>query len=97
MNVKKWRLKILLFIGIVAIIIQGFTLISFKPKDKFVGLQLYSVRDDMKKDVKGTVEKVGEMGYKFVETAGFKDGKFYGMDPVEFKNLCETNGIQFLG
>ena len=97
MNIKKWYLKILFFVGIVAVIIQGFTLISFKPKGKFVGLQLYSVRDDMEKDVKGTVAKVGEMGYKFVEAAGFSDGKFYGMDPVEFKELCESNGLQFLG
>ncbi|RLD77231.1 MAG: sugar phosphate isomerase/epimerase, partial [Bacteroidetes bacterium] len=65
MNIKNWRLKILLFVGVVAIAIQGLTSFSFKPKEKYVGLQLYSVRDDMKKDVKGTVEKVGEMGYKF--------------------------------
>lgn len=97
MNIKKWQFKFLFFVGIAAVIIQGFTLISFKPKGKFVGLQLYSVRDDMKKDVKGTVEKVGAMGYKFVEAAGFSDGKFYGMDPVEFKELCEANDLAFLG
>jgi len=44
MNIKKWPFKILFFVGIVAVIIQGFTLFSFKPKEKFVGLQLYSVR-----------------------------------------------------
>ena len=97
MNIKKWQFRFLFFVGIVAVIIQGFTLISFKPKDKFVGLQLYSVRDDMKKDVKGTIEKVGAMGYNFVEAAGFSDGKFYGMDPVEFKKLCEDNDLAFLG
>jgi sugar phosphate isomerase/epimerase len=97
MSIKKWYLKIIFVIGVLAIIIQGLTLFSFKPEDKFVGLQLYSVRDDMKKDVKTTVEKVGAMGYKFVEAAGFSDGKFYGMDPVDFKKLCKTNGLQFLG
>ena len=97
MNIKKWSLKILFAVGVLAIILQGITLFGFKPKEKFIGLQLYSVRDHMKNDAKTTVAKVGEMGYKFVETAGFKDGKFYGMDPVEFKNLCETNGLQFLG
>ncbi|MEN8125859.1 MAG: TIM barrel protein [Bacteroidota bacterium] len=97
MNIKKWSLKVLFFIGILAVIIQGFALLGFKPKEKFVGLQLWSVKDDMKKDAKATVAKVGEMGYKFVETAGFNDGKFYGMDPVAFKNLCEINGLQFLG
>ena len=97
MNIKKWRLKILFSIGILAIIFQSFTLLNSKQKDKFVGLQLYSVRDEMKKDPQATVVKVGEMGYDFVEAAGFNDGKFYGMDPLVFKKLCETNGLQFLG
>lgn len=97
MNIKKKLLRILFFVGIFAVVIQGFTLFSFKPQEKFIGLQLYSLRDAMNEDAKSTVEKVGEMGYKFVEAAGFKDGKFYGMDPVEFKNLCEDNGLQFLG
>ena len=35
------------------------------------GLQLYSVRDAMEKDVKGTLKRVAEIGYKQVEFAGF--------------------------
>ncbi len=97
MKSKKLSKKILLFVGILALVVQGFTLFSFKPKEKIVGLQLYSVRDAMKNDVQGTVAKVGAMGYSFVETAGFSDGKFYGMEPLEFKKLCEDNGLQFLG
>jgi hypothetical protein len=50
---------------------------------KEIGLQLYSLRDSIFKDVAGTLEKVGKMGYTFVETAGYRDGKIYGMDPVE--------------
>jgi len=97
MNIKKWSLKSLFLVGIVAVIFQSFTLLSSKPKDKFVGLQLYSLRDEMSKDPQATVVKVGEMGYDFVEAAGFNDGKFYGMDPLVFKKLCEDNGLQFLG
>ena len=33
-----------------------------------VGLILYSVRDEMARDPIGTVRKVGEMGYRYVET-----------------------------
>ena len=62
-----------------------------------VGLQLYSIRDAMKKDPVATIEKVGAMGYDFVETAGYGDGKIYGMEPVEFKDLVEKNGMKFLG
>jgi len=97
MNIKKWSFTTLFFVGVLAVVFQSFTLLNFKPKDKFVGLQLYSVRDEMKKDPQATVVKVGEMGYDFVEAAGFNDGKFYGMDPLVFKKLCEDNGLQFLG
>lgn len=67
-----------------------------KPAKKDVGIQLYSVRDDMKTDVKGTVEKVGAMGYTFVETAGYGEGKFYQMEPADFKALVEANGMNFV-
>src|SRR5664279_1376589 len=52
-----------------------------------VGLQLYSVRDDMQKDPKGSLKKLADMGYKVVEHAGYADGKFYGFTPVEFKKI----------
>lgn len=97
MNIKKWSLRILFFGGIMAFVMQGLTSFSFLPKEKFIGLQLYSVRADMNKDVKGTVTEVGKMGYKYVEAAGYSDGKFYGLDPLEFKSLCENNGLKFLG
>ncbi len=97
MTSKKFSLKYLLLVGVAVFLFQGITSCQKAPKEKVLGLQLYSVRDAMKKDVAGTVEKVGKMGYKYVETAGYSDGKIYGLDPVDFKNLCEKNGLQFLG
>ncbi|NSW94953.1 MAG: sugar phosphate isomerase/epimerase [Bacteroidales bacterium] len=69
---------------------------SCKPGKKNIGLQLYSIRDSIVKDVPGSIKKVADMGYKFVEPAGYGDGKFYGMAPAEFKALCEKNGIYVL-
>lgn len=71
---------------------------SFKQsvKGKNIGLQLYSVRDSIVKDVPGTIAKVGAMGYKFVEPAGYRDGKFYGMEPAAFKALLEANKMTML-
>ena len=34
------------------------------------GVQLYTVRDDLKKDFEGTIRQVAEMGYRAVEFAG---------------------------
>ncbi len=38
-----------------------------------VGLQLYSVRENMAEDMLGTLKKVKEMGYDYVEFAGYFD------------------------
>ena len=68
-----------------------------KETEKFIGIQLWSVRGDMNEDPAGTLRALGEMGYGFVEAAGYGDGKFYGMEPVEFKELVEASGMKFLG
>jgi sugar phosphate isomerase/epimerase len=68
-----------------------------KESEKFIGIQLWSVRNDMNTDAEATLTALGEMGYGFVEAAGYGDGKFYGMDPVDFKNLVEEKGMKFLG
>jgi sugar phosphate isomerase/epimerase len=97
MNSKNMKRSLILFVAAAAMVFQGFRSMTPQPEEKMYGLQLYSVRDHMKNDPKGTVAKVGAMGYTFVEAAGYSDGKFYGMDPLEFKKLCEDNGLKFLG
>ncbi|WP_234406848.1 sugar phosphate isomerase/epimerase family protein [Prolixibacter bellariivorans] len=67
-----------------------------KKHEKYIGLQLWSVRDHMKDDAKATVEAVGKIGYKFIEAAGYADGKFYGMEPAAFADLVKANGMDFL-
>lgn len=63
---------------------------------KEIGLQLYSVRDDMSKNVKATLDSVAAVGYTFVEAAGYADGKFYGIDPIVFKNMVEASGMKLI-
>lgn len=62
---------------------------------KAVGIQLYSLRSELPKDVKGTIEKVAKAGFTQVETYGFstKD-QFWGLTPLEFKKLLSTNGLK---
>jgi sugar phosphate isomerase/epimerase len=54
-----------------------------------VGLQLYSVRDDMGTDPSGTLKQLAAMGYEYVEHANYKDRKFYGYTATEFKKLLD--------
>ncbi len=53
-----------------------------------VAVQVYSVRDDAKADLRGTLEKIKAMGYDGVEFAGL-----YGNSPEEIKKMCEEIGL----
>ena len=66
---------------------------NHKAKQKNIGIQLYSVRDEMKKDPLGTLKKVAEMGYKNVEHANYVEGKFYGYAPKEFRKVLDDLGL----
>jgi sugar phosphate isomerase/epimerase len=66
------------------------------PKTFGIGIQLYTIRDEMAKDVPGSLKKVSDFGYKYLELAGYKDGKFYGYEPSEFKKLVEGLGMSIL-
>ena len=65
---------------------------SLLAKKRKIGLQLYTMRAALAKDAKGTIEKIGATGYTDVETFGF-NGKFFGFDPVAFKNLLSANNL----
>src|SRR3954469_16280374 len=53
-----------------------------------VGLQLYTVRDQMKADMPGTIAKVARIGYKEVEFAGY-----FGRTPAQVRALLRQNGL----
>jgi len=65
-------------------------------RKKILGIQLYSVRDDMKADPAGTLQKLAAMGYKYVEHANYVDRKFYGYGAKEFKSLLDGMGLKML-
>jgi len=64
-----------------------------ESRDSFGGLALYTVRDDMKTDSRATLKAVAETGYLNIEAAGYEDGKFYGMSPLEFKAFLQELGL----
>jgi sugar phosphate isomerase/epimerase len=61
-----------------------------------IGLQLYTIRDEMQKDVPGSLKKVSDIGYKYLELANYVDGKFYGYLPGEFKKIVNDLGMEVL-
>ncbi|RAJ97619.1 sugar phosphate isomerase/epimerase [Larkinella arboricola] len=61
---------------------------------KNVGLQLYTLRDDIQKQgIETILAQVGKLGYKKVENFGYTDGKFFGKTPAEYSSLLKDNGL----
>jgi sugar phosphate isomerase/epimerase len=79
--------KILFFYLLSLVAIQGFA------QHNFGGLALYTVRDDMGKDAESTLQKVADAGYAYIEAAGYKEGKFYGMSPAAFNKTLSKIGL----
>lgn len=69
------------------------TLLESK-KIKEIGIQLYTLRDLIKEDAVGTITKVAKIGYNFVETHDYRDGKLYGMPIVAFKKMIDGLGLK---
>ncbi|MFT4018725.1 MAG: sugar phosphate isomerase/epimerase [Agriterribacter sp.] len=62
------------------------------PKPKFkMGLQLFTIRDAMAKDVKGTLQKAAALGYQDLETYGFDPDNvsYYGIKAKDFSMLLQ--------
>ena len=65
-----------------------------KHDNKYIGLQLYTVRDAMQQDPAGTLAKVAQIGYNSLEGATYTGTqKFYGMEPSAFTVLLKQNGF----
>jgi len=71
--------------------LQSLAAVKYK---KLVGIQLYSVRDDMRKDPQATLNALAEMGYKYVEHANYINRKFYGWEAKEFKKRLDDLGMK---
>lgn len=53
-----------------------------------IGVQLYTLRNEMQKDVEGTLARVAGIGYREVEFAGY-----YDKSPAEIKAMLARHGL----
>jgi sugar phosphate isomerase/epimerase len=66
----------------------------FAADKKYVGLQLYTVRNAMEADPVAALAKVAQIGYNSVEGATYTGTqKFYGMDAAAFAKQLKQNGL----
>jgi len=84
MNLKRIiNLRNILFSILLATIFH-----SYADAQKTLGIQLYTFRKEMAKDVPGTLEKIHHMGIKVLEGGGL-----YGMPAEDFKQLLKKNDL----
>jgi sugar phosphate isomerase/epimerase len=66
----------------------------FAADKKYIGLQLYTIRDAMQANPAMALAKVAQIGYNSLEGATYTgDQKFYGMDAPAFTKLLKQNGL----
>lgn len=84
------------FLKTSALAVAGTTVFSngfFAASKEIMGIQLYSIRDEMKKDPLGTLKQLSVMGYKHVEHANYVNRKLYGFSASEFKKVLAGLGL----
>ena len=63
-------------------------------EEQHYGVQLYSFRDEMAKDARGTLEKIAAIGLKKIESARSSKGHYYGLSPKEMRDACDALGMK---
>ena len=59
---------------------------------KRVGIQLYSLRDDARRDLERTLAEIAAIGYKDVELLGSMNN--FGMPPAQLRQVLDRNGLR---
>ena len=92
MNTRRKFIKQSGIFSAATLIIPQFSCASSKKSN--YGVQLYSFRDSMLKNPKGTLEEIASLGFKEIESAGSAKGYYYGLKPSEMGETCKTLGMK---
>ncbi len=63
------------------------------PKNKTLGLQIYSLQKELYDDLPKRMTELKDMGYLKLELAGYNDGKIGDVDMMTFKKAADDNGL----
>ncbi len=74
-----------------SIIILLLSLSFWQLRAQEIGLQLYSLRNEIPKDVAGSLALISKWGIKEIEGGGT-----YGMTQEEFNALCKKNNLKMV-
>lgn len=60
---------------------------------KEIGIQIYTLRNQIAESLENTMEQVAKTGYKWIEAFGYENRKILGKTPKEFKTLLKDLGM----
>jgi len=90
-------------LSIACVLVMALSLgFSADAKKKEVCFQMYSVRDligdpgKFAQNHEKVLKQLADMGYTAVEAAYYNDGKFYGVEPEQFKADIEAAGMKVM-
>jgi sugar phosphate isomerase/epimerase len=63
-------------------------------KQKRIGIQLYSVRNEMLANPVSTLKQLSKIGYTDIESARSEKGNYYGLEPREIKKITTDLGMK---
>ena len=93
MNSRRNFLKTSGALAVGSILLPDLSKAANRKTVKDVGLQLYTVRNEMLEDNIGTLKKIASLGYKEIESAGSEKGSYYGFKPSEMKKITKDLGM----
>ena len=65
-----------------------------QPRNKVIGLQLWSVRQLMNQDVVGTLKGVADCGYLAIEGVGYNNSMYFNTNINEFDKMVKDLGMK---
>lgn len=77
-----------------AALMSRFSWAATEHRIEKIGLELYTVRDALKKDFEGTLARVAKIGYKEVEMAGyFEHMSGWNPPPKQARQILDSDGL----
>lgn len=65
------------------------------PQKNSLGVQLWNIREYLKKDLTGSLARLAKLGYNQIELFGY-DGTYWGKSPKEFSKICNDLGLTII-
>ena len=79
-----------------SLLVKSNSSLALPKKVKDIGLQVYTLRDLIARDLVGTLKKVADIGYEHIELFGYGEGKYFGKSVSEMRKITDDLGLKVI-